>query len=170
MKESESFRFIDGFENYLIGDNGTVYSVIKRKELKTHDVNGYKQVLLVTKLGAKEMLVHRLVAIAFVPHEEGKNFVDHIDGNRKNNHYTNLRWCTQKENNQFPLFIHNITEAHIKSSGKPVLQYDMDGNFIAEYRGQNEAGRRTGISGANISQVCRGLRKQAGGFLWIYKH
>ena len=45
-----------------------------------------------------------------------------------------------------------------------------DGNFIAEYRGQNEAGRLTGISGANISQVCNGKRASAGGYLWTYKN
>lgn len=170
MKATETFRFIEGFENYLIGDNGTVYSIIKRKPLKTHDVQGYEQVQLVTSKGVKEMLVHRLVALAFVPKEADKDFVDHIDGNRKNNNYTNLRWCTQAENNQFPLFRSNVTETKIKSSGNAVCQFDMDGNLVAEYRGQNEAGRLTGISGANISQVCKGKRKQAGGFLWTYKN
>lgn len=44
--------------------------------------------------------VHRLVALAFVPNPRPDlfKFVDHIDGNRRNNHYTNLRWVTRQLN------------------------------------------------------------------------
>lgn len=115
------------------------------------------------------MLVHRLVAMAFIPKENGKDFIDHIDGDRKNNAATNLRWVTRVENNTFELCNQRQIDSAIQRKGKVVIQYDMDGNFIAEYRGQNEAGRKTGISGANISQVCKGKRASAGGYLWTYK-
>lgn len=57
--------------------------------------------------------VHRLVAQAFIPNPDDKSDVDHIDGVKTNNHVSNLRWCTRKEN------VHNeVTygknQAHIK--------------------------------------------------------
>lgn len=170
MKASETFRFIEDFPDYLIGDSGTVYSTIKRRPLTPHDRSGYDQVQIVTPSGVKEMLIHRLVAKAFIPKPDGKDYIDHIDGNRKNNNVENLRWCTHQENDSFPLAIERKRNACIQANGKAVIQYDLDGNFIAEYRGQNEAGRITGVSGANISQACKGKRKSAGGFLWTYKN
>ena len=42
--------------------------------------------------------VHRLVAEAFIPKKKGKNIVNHLDFDRKNNKVENLEWCSQKEN------------------------------------------------------------------------
>lgn len=110
MKPNENFRFLKGFQNYLIGDQGTVYSLLKRKPLKTHKIKGYEQVQLVSAGKLKMMLVHRLVALAFIPLEEGKDYVDHIDGNRSNNSVTNLRWCTKLENNNNPITKERISK------------------------------------------------------------
>lgn len=169
MNANELFKFIEAYPDYLIGNNGTVYSTIKRKELVQSEIKGYKKVTLINKQGAKDVLVHTLVANAFIPKIDGKKYVDHIDGNRGNNDASNLRWCTFKENCTFPLAIKRKQDVAIERVGKRVVQYDLDGNEIARYRGQNEAGRMTGISGANISQVCNGKRKQAGGYIWRYE-
>ncbi len=52
---------------------------------------------------------------------------------------------------------------------KAVLQFDTNGNFIAEYYSIMEAERQTGVSGKHIPSVCNGKRKKAGGFIWKHK-
>ena len=56
-----------------------------------------------------------------------------------------------------------------KALGKPCQQYDVCGNFIAEYYSTTEAGRQTGIQRQDIGKVCRGLLYTAGSYQWKYK-
>lgn len=53
------------------------------------------------------------------------------------------------------------------SQSKTVLQYSLDGKLLAKYESVSEAMRKTGI--LKISNVCRGERKQAGGYIWRYE-
>lgn len=87
--------------NYLIYDDGKVFSLYMKRFMKISTVSGYKQVTLTTNKGIKIFKVHRLVAYCFCnPPENYRELqVNHIDGNKANNNYTNLEWCTAWENN-----------------------------------------------------------------------
>lgn len=63
------------------------------------------------------------------------------------------------------------TDEQKMKTSKPVVQYDLQGNFIAEYFGINEASRQTGINNAHIGDCCNNIRnrKSAGGFIWRFK-
>lgn len=67
----------------------------------------------------KTWLVHRLVALAFLPREDSKDYVNHKDGNRLNNHVLNLEWCDHKENNN-----HAFDNDLMTSNTKVVLMHD----------------------------------------------
>ena len=95
-------RVINGCSNYLINNDGSVFSKISNKFLcltPDEKANGYIRVTL--KLDdntKKKYLVHRLVAEAYIPNPENKPEVNHIDGNKLNNHVSNLEWVTRHEN------------------------------------------------------------------------
>lgn len=102
---------IKGFEDlYSIDEFGNVIShsrwhnagrcgyLTKERQLKKVDFSGYHIVFLTKNRKAKYFFIHRLVAQAFIPNPENKPFVNHIDGDKLNNHVSNLEWCTAKEN------------------------------------------------------------------------
>lgn len=66
------------------------------------DKRGYLKVSLSKSVGGvrtkKTITIHRLVAIAFIPNPDNKPQVNHIDGDKTNNYYMNLEWCTNSEN------------------------------------------------------------------------
>lgn len=51
-----------------------------------------------TQFDGKTRSVHRVIALAFLPAKDGKDFVNHKDGNKQNNSVENLEWCTRNEN------------------------------------------------------------------------
>lgn len=94
---------ITNCSSYYISDSGDVY-LYKRGFLEklTGFINfGYHLVGITDDFGVrKNIRVHRLVASAFIDNPLNKPYVNHIDGNKLNNHYTNLEWCTDSENMQ----------------------------------------------------------------------
>ena len=96
----ETFRIIEGFENYSVSDFGNVKNNKTGRMLKNTIITvGYIQIgLMLNKVECKKR-VHILVAKAFIPNPESKSSVDHIDNCKTNNNITNLRWATSKENN-----------------------------------------------------------------------
>ena len=96
-----NFVRINDFPNYVIHPCGTILSIYKNKtkELKPHKTkNGYMRIGLPKNGKSKKFLVHRLLALHFIPNPENKKCVDHINGIKYDNRLENLRWLTNKEN------------------------------------------------------------------------
>ena len=92
---------INGYPDYLVYEDGRVFSKRRRKMLKPHpNPKGYHHIRLCKDGNIKNFSVHRLVALHYIPNPENKPQVDHIDRNKLNNHVSNLRWATQSDNQQ----------------------------------------------------------------------
>lgn len=91
----KSMAIVNYTEQYMIFENGDVKSRINNNILTPRkNSNGY----LIVTLGKKQLSVHRLVAIHFIANPYNLTQVNHKDGDKGNNHVTNLEWCTAERN------------------------------------------------------------------------
>ncbi len=91
------------FGDYRIYNTGKIYSELSNKFLQPDITReGYEQVTLAINKQPVRFKVHRLVAKFFCKNDnpEIKIQVNHIDGDKKNNHFSNLEWCTAEYNNK----------------------------------------------------------------------
>ena len=96
--------FIDGdyYPDYMVSNKGRIFSLKTFSFMEgTHTESGYVRIKLRDKEGKEHIKAkHRIVAESFCENEENKPYVNHIDGDKDNNHPSNLEWVTSKENTQ----------------------------------------------------------------------
>jgi len=161
----ESWNDVVGYEGlYEVSNLGR----IKRngRILKPgKDRHGYLQIVLYKNGIYKRFYIHRLVAYAFIPNPTNLPIINHKDEIPTNNAVNNLEWCTSQYNANYG----TRNERMAKNKSKPVLQYDLNGNFIREWPSGLKVEEELGIDQGNISSCCLGKIKTAGGFVWRFK-
>lgn len=156
--EVSNFGQIRRKERILIHKDGKKYLYKSRLLGIRKSKNGYSTSTLTINNKSKTLLVHRIVAHAFISNPNNLPCVNHIDGNKQNNCVDNLEWCT---------YSYNIYHAYINGlryQNKKVLQYDLQGNFIKEWNSISQAQYELKIF--HIKDVCVGKRHQCGGYIW----
>lgn len=174
----ETWKDIEGYNGvYQVSDYGNVrstdhYDCNKRNRIAGRTLkpgrknNGYLQVTLSDNFGeVKRYYVHRLVMNAFVGKCPEGYEVNHIDEDKENNALCNLEYVSHKENVNYGTNIKRRTEKNKKA----IQQFSRDGIYISDFESTIEAEIKTGIWHNNISKVCKGKAKTAGGFVWKYK-
>lgn len=101
------WRISRTFENWVVSENGDVIGLSfvdkngrrRKHRIMTKRINndGYEEVATTINGETKIVRVHREVAMCFLENKENKETVNHIDGNKLNNHYSNLEWATRSE-------------------------------------------------------------------------
>ena len=142
--------------NVLISDRGRVKRGGKIKKLGK-DRDGYARITI----KGKTIRLHRLVAQLYVPNPDNKPVVDHIDNNRDNLNWTNLRWVTVKENSQYAADMGLMSR--IQSSDSVVIAIDKDNNGFL-FKTVSEACRYIGIDDSVGHLLIQGKRKTAKGY------
>lgn len=105
-KDFKVIPFPNGQHSYMTNDTGTLILRAKTREpIKMRpNTNGYimADTRYLTETGTlfKNERVHRIVALTYIQNPTGLSEVNHIDGVKSNNSYTNLEWCTRTHNIQ----------------------------------------------------------------------
>ncbi|MDR3561234.1 MAG: HNH endonuclease [Negativicutes bacterium] len=176
----EVWREISGVDRCEISNLGKVRSqrnaiprILKTKILP----NGYERVNISNGKTRYYEYIHRLVAKAFIPCSDYKLWVNHVDGNKLNNHVDNLEWVTPSENDKHA-FRQGLNKIHKHQKdafiartrailAKKILQIALDGTIVRVWHNACDAQKELGFDRANIATAARkGLVRY--GFRWRY--
>lgn len=177
---TEVWKDIDGYEGlYQVSNMGRVKSLertrnmnqpghdkpvrVSERILKFGSSLGYLSVRLSKDGLVKQIRVHKLVALAFVPNPLGKPHINHKDGNKHNNRFDNLEWVTPSENQQHAI-LNGLRGDKLRR--KTVNQYDSSGNFIRSWDGYVEIKQVLGFTPQMICHCCKGRTHTAFGYIW----
>lgn len=130
--EGEVWKPVVGYESrYLVSNMGRVFSLIKDKILKQIETPyGYLVVNLYDGNKMKQVKVHRVVAMAFIPNPDCLPQVNHKDENKRNNNVDNLEWCTAKYNSNYGTRSERLGATLSELKTAPIGQYDIEGNLV----------------------------------------
>ena len=161
---------------------------IKDRMLKwTINNKGYAYVDLRINNKTHRQLVHRLVALTYIPNPKNLPFVNHKDFNPLNNEIENLEWCTAAENVRYSAKrgrYNKMSKAKIISSTAPkpylyrsVDQFDISETYIQTFVSVTAAAKHlcqegrvnnTQSAKGNIIAVCKGRAHTCGRYKWKY--
>lgn len=148
--------------NYDVAENGVVTNK-HGKQMKQWNNKMFKYMAVTLSQNNKPFVkyVHRLVAEIYIPNPDNKAQVNHKDGNKLNNHVSNLEWVTVSEN------IQHMYDTGLKTY-KP-LHYK--GKFGSEHnRSKGVICIETGIKYGSQSEAQRLLKLGGGSVSWSIKH
>ena len=152
-------RLIREYDVYVSSCGGCVIDNETERAYKIQKSKlGYCQVQKTINGKRKTLLIHRLVAKAFIPNPDNLPEVNHKDGNKANNQSFNLEWCTRRQNAK-----HAVDSGlwH-KKLGQKYRKPERDAEMKALYATGNwsyeKIGKQFGISGVRVQQIvkCKG--------------
>ena len=139
---------IPNYENYLIDEDGNVFSKYTDKYLKiAKNDNGYLVVRMRKDKKASSKYIHKLVAETFIPNPNNYPYVRHKDGNITNNNVSNLEWTNKGK---------KVIGTHVITGDKIV------------FNSMSEAGDYFGTTSTTINNALRGICKTSCGYTWEY--
>lgn len=142
---------IEGFSKYYITESGSVIGPRGHALATGVTSDGYHLIPLYDDDGnQKTFSLHRLVALTFIPNDEGKEQVNHINGDKSDNRVENLEWCTKAENMRHAVD-NGLIPTKMTNSGKQMAKELNDAGMT-----QRLISKLFGVSPSYINQVIKG--------------
>lgn len=151
----ENLRPIPGFLGYYITNDGKIFSNRKYKKLVKiigkEDKDGYMEIGLYKNKKRYFRRIHRLVLEAWSSNPNNYTQVNHIDGNKKNNHISNLEWCTCEYNINHSFKV--LNRKPTISTNKKVILTNKRTNESKMFFSIKECAKYLGISYEHLGRI-----------------
>lgn len=171
--EEEIWAIIDGsFGKYEVSTYGKIRNAATKSVLKQTKTRKYCYVSMWYNKKKVRKIVHKLVALAFIPNENNLPQINHKDEDPTNNCVTNLEWCDASYNAKYGSRNYRMLQTrrinNCEKKEKPVV--GIRGEVLFYFDSIMSAARETGVDYSNISKCCREncYNKTAGGYIWKY--
>ena len=170
MKDNNTvWKPVVGYEGlYEVSENGEVRNVKTQKVLSPRNSTSYSMLALFNNGKRKDLKVHRLVAKSFLPNPQNKPQVNHKDGNKLNNHFENLEWCTNSENQKhaYKTGLRKVTDyqkeivkiAVSKAHSKPVIDMQTGIKYSSLTEGCNKVNMNPSTANKQIHRKTKNQR------------
>lgn len=129
------------FKNYYVTEEGLFISKNRNYSGKDYKIikpsikkSGYASVIMCINGKVIHRRLHRLVAETFIPNPDNKPCVNHKDGNKLNNHVSNLEWCTYKENIKHALDTGLMPSIKGSNNPKAKITFEIAEQIRADYK------------------------------------
>ena len=163
----EHWKAVPQFENYLVSDRGRVKTINGKILEQRKQSKGYMMVSLSNNGQYWRALVHRLVAIVFIPNPDNLPQVNHINEIKTDNRVENLEWVSAKQNinhgtghdRAFNSFIKNHPD-WIKR--KSCALVNDDGEIVEEYSDMTEAAKMNNMARNSVRLSIKNHQKISG--------
>lgn len=132
---------------------------------------GYLRCVLANEMGKINRSVHRSVALTFIPIENTSESINHIDGNKLNNHIDNLEWCTVGDNNRHA----RLNKLNVAKSGKESHSYGLKNKqahvlkntITGEIKPIVEVANECGVTTRHITMMVKGERTNKTNYILV---
>jgi hypothetical protein len=145
----DGFRYIPSFPRYAINLDGEVLDTLTNTIVTDRSISahGYEVIYIYhpDKGGNRNVSIHRLLALAWLSNTDFINrpFINHIDGNKRNNRLENIEWCSHREN------VHHALRIGLNGTTVKMKSRDRVTGEVTVYNSVSEMSAKLGMT--NIS-------------------
>ena len=154
------------YNGFLVDENFNIYNKHNGRKLSPYlGSDGYMHVRRRENKKIYYCRVHTIIANCFVENPNNYKYVNHIDSNKKNNHPSNLEWCTNSENIKHGWDSGNRTH----KNNTHVIVYDLYGNYVGTFTSLRKLAEKLKVDRHIVARILKGERKNNYPYVFEYE-